>query len=305
MKAAVCPVYGPPDVLKITEVKKPILHSNELLIRIKATTVNSGDARIRSFNIKGLARLAMGFILGFSKPKKPILGLTLSGIVEDVGSQVTKFKVGDQVYASTGFRFGAHAQYIALPENSTISKKPKNATYEEAAAIIFGGLSALYFLQKAHIADKTHQKVLVYGATGSVGVAAIQIAKYYKAEVTAVCSEDGEPLARRLGCDNIILYDHEDICRLNTKYDIFFDAVGKTDKKSCSHLLLSRGIYLTVGGYEVAKETISHMLFLKYLYEIGALKPCIDKIFPFERIIDAHKYVDTGRKKANVVIQML
>ncbi len=304
MKAVICTTYGAPEVLKITEVQKPVPKANEVLVRIKATAVNSGDVRVRGLAVKGFLRLMMRIVLGFRKPRKPILGTVLSGIVEETGEKVSPFKPGDEVYASTGFKFGAYAEYITLPAHGTLTYKPENASFEEAAAILFGGMTALYFLQKAGIASLPNARVLVYGATGSVGSAAVEIAKHYGAHVTAVCSEEGVELAKTLGSDTIVIYSRQDFTKLDTPFDIVFDAVGKTKRKNCVQLLKNGGRYLTVASLDVAKETKAQLELLKELFEKGEIKAHIDKSYRFDQIVEAHRYVDKGRKKGNVVISL-
>ena len=304
MKAVICTTYGMPDVLKLMEVEKPKPKDNEVLVKIRATAVNSGDVRVRGLAVNGFLRIVMRFVLGFSKPRKPVLGTVLSGVVEEVGKSVKAFKIGDEVFASTGFRFGAYAEYIALPENSTLMHKPKTASFEEAAAILFGGMTSLYFLHKAGITSKPNQKVLIYGATGSVGTAAVEIAKYYKAHVTSVCGEQGIELANKLGSDAVVIYTQQDFTKLDGRSDIVFDAVGKTSKKDCAGILSQGGRYVTVGGLDVAKETKEQMEFLKELYDRKEMHANIDRTYSLEDIVEAHRYVETGRKKGNVVVKI-
>jgi len=304
MQAVICKKYGTPEVLKIMEIEKPKPKDNEVLVKVMATTVNSGDVRVRGLAVDGFLRIVMRFVLGFTKPRKPILGTIISGVIEKVGKNVKTLKPGDEVFASTGFKFGAYAEYVTLPENGTITHKPQTASFEEAAAILFGGMTAIYFLQKARINSKPNLKVLIYGATGSVGTAAIEIAKHYKANVTSVCSEQGVELAKKLGSDAIVLYTQQDFTKLNDKFDIVFDAVGKTKRQDCKTLLKKDGKYLTVGGLDVAKETKVQMEFLKTLFDNGELSANIDKTYLLGDIIEAHRYVDLGRKKGNVVVRM-
>ncbi len=302
MKAAVCPAYGPPEVLKITELPKPVLRPNEVLIKIMATAVNSGDVRTRGLAVKGVLKLVMRLVLGIRKPRKQVLGVVLSGVVEQVGQDVKNFQPKDEVMGSTGMKFGCNAEYIALHENGLVVPKPKNASFEEAAAIIFGGMSAIYFLKKAGIASKPAQKVLIYGATGSVGVAAVEIARHHKAQVTAVCSAQGVELVKKLGADAIIIYTEQDFTKLDQQFDIVFDAVGKTSKKQCKPLLAKNGKFVTVGGLDVAKETKEQLTQLQQLYENGEIHAHIDRSYTLDDIAEAHCYVDTGKKKGNVVV---
>ena len=302
MKAVICPQYGPPEVLQLQEVAKPIPKDRQILVKIVATTVNSGDARVRSLRVAGFMKVIMQLVLGISKPRQPILGTTFSGIVEAVGDKVSKFKVGDNVFGMTGFKFGTHAEYIAVDQNSHVLEMPKNATYEEAAAIIFGGHTATYFLEKAKIAEKPTKKILIIGATGSVGTAAIQIAKHHQADITAVCSSRGQKLVSELGVTSIILYDKEDFTKRAEKFDIIFDAVGAFNRKKCAALLNENGIYKSVNEY--ASDTIQQLELLKELFEKGTFKAIIDKTFQMAEIVEAHRYVDEGRKKGNVVLKI-
>ncbi len=302
MKAVICTQYGSPEVLQIHEVSKPIPGSSQILVKIVATAVNSGDARVRSLDVKGFMKVIMRLVLGISKPRKPILGTVFSGVIETTGDKVSKFKVGDKVFGMTGFNFGTYAEYIAVNQNSNVIEMPNNATFEEAAAIIFGGHTAIYFLDKAKIADMPNKKILIVGATGSVGTAAIQIAKHHNADITAVCSSEGQKLVGELGVTKIILYDKVDFTKQTEKFDIIFDAVGKFNRKQCEELLNGNGIYKNVSSY--ASETIQQLKLLKELFEKEAFKAVIDKTFQMDEIIEAHRYVDTGRKKGNVVLKI-
>lgn len=303
MKAVICTKYGPPEVLQIQNVNKPTAIENELLVKIIASAVNSGDVRVRSLGVKGFMRVIMRLVLGISKPRKPILGTVFSGVVESIGDKVSKFRVGDRVFGMTGFKFGTYAEYIAVHQDGNVIEMPNNATFEDAAAIIFGGQTAIHFLDKAKIAQRPNTKILIIGATGSVGAAAIQIAKYYNADITAVCSSSGQRLVRELGITNIVQYDKEDFTKQKDKFDLIFDAVGKTNKKECRNLLKENGVYNSVSsGY--ASETIKQLQLLKELFEKGKLNAVIDKTFHMDEIIEAHRYVDTGRKKGNVVLKI-
>lgn len=304
MKAIICTQYGLPDVLKIRDIEKPKPKDNEILVRVAATAVNSGDVRVRGLVAEGFMKIIMRFVLGFSKPRKPILGTVYAGVVEDTGSNVSGFKKGDKVFGMTGFNFGTYAEYIAIKENGNVAYMPENASYEEAVSIIFGGQTATYFLEKVKLPEKKNAKVLIIGGTGSVGSAAVQIARYYGADVTVVCSSDGKSLIESLGVSKVILYDKEDFTASAHKYDFIFDAVGKTTKKQCAKLLETKGIYKTVGGMEYASESQKQLEFLKQLFEQGKLKAVIDKTFPFEKVVDAHQYVDTGRKKGNIILKV-
>lgn len=304
MKAIICTKYGPPEVLKIVTLPKPKPNTNEMLIKIVATAVNSGDVRVRGLKVEGFLKLVMRFVLGFTKPKKPILGNVLSGIVEETGDKITQFKPGDEIFAMTGFKFGTYAEYMILTEKDAIALKPEKANFEEAAAIIFGGNTALHFLQKANIANDKMKNVLIYGATGSVGSSAIQIAKSYNAHVTAVCSESGMALAKSLGADEVLDYTKQNFCTSGIEYNIIFDAVGKIKKKDCSACLAKGGRFVTVGGLDVASEKKEQLNTLKTLFDNGLLQAAIDKIYQLDEIVEAHQYVDTNRKKGNVVIKV-
>jgi NADPH:quinone reductase-like Zn-dependent oxidoreductase len=304
MKAIICTKYGGPEVLKLADVPKPSISDNQVLVKVMASAVNSGDVRTRGLVVPGFLRPIMRLVLGIRKPRQPILGVVLSGVIESVGSNVTKWKVGDEVLALTGFRFGGHAEYVALKENSTMALKPKNASFNEAAAIVFGGATAVYFLEAAGITQKAKPDVLIYGATGAVGTAAIQIAKSHAARVTAVCGEAGVDLVTSLGADSVLVYTKDDFTKLPGKFDIVFDAVGKTTKKQCKHLLKAGGVYKTVGGLETAAEKVSQLHYLRELYEAGKYQPVIDRTYPLAEMVAAHVYVDGGTKKGNVVIEV-
>lgn len=303
MKVVICTKYGTPEVLQLQEVSKPIPNKNQILVKIVATAVNSGDVRVRSLGVKGFMKVIMRLVLGISRPRKPILGTVFSGVVESVGDNVSKFKIGDNVFGMTGFKFGTYAEYVAVNQNNNVLGMPKNATYEEAAAIIFGGQTAIYFLEKAKIAKKINPKILIIGATGSVGIAAIQIAKHHHADIAVVCSSNGDKLVNELGVKNIVRYDKEDFTNWPDKFDIIFDAIGKSNKIQFKHLLNENGVYKSVSsGY--ASETIQQLQLLKELFEKGEFKATIDKTFRMDKIVEAHRYVDTGRKKGNVVLKI-
>lgn len=304
MKAVICDGYGDPKVLKIEIVNKPAPGSDELLIKIVAATVNSGDVRVRALKGNLLFKIAMVFMFGFGKPRNPVLGTVYAGIVEQTGCRVKDFKTGDEVFGMTGFKFGTHAEYISVKENSVLSHKPHNASFEEAAALLFGGQAAHYFLHKTSIVNTPGLSILIYGATGATGTSALQIAKYYKANVTAVCSDYNEKLAIKLGADNVLFYNKEDLTKTDKKYDIIFDAVGKLSKRECAHLLKDGGDFCTVGGLEYARESIEQVRFLKDLFEKGNYDAVIDRVYHMDEIMEAHAYVDSGRKKGNVVLKI-
>lgn len=302
MKAIVCTQYGPPEVLQLQTLPPPTPRSHEVLIQIHATAVNSGDIRLRGLVAEGWMKLIMLIVMGWKGPRNKILGNVFSGVVVATGSQVKLYKVGDKVFGMTGFAMGTYTELMCMAETKNILLKPKNATHAEAASIVFGGQTAIHFLQKAGIHKKPSPKVLIIGATGAVGTAAIQIAKYYKADITAVCSSHGLALVQSLGVEKIILYNQQDFTTVAEQFDIVFDAVGKTSKRQCRSLLASNGVYKTVGGFEVASESKEQLQLLKDLFEQGAYQAVIDKVYSMEEVIAAHHYVDSGRKKGNVVL---
>ena len=299
MKAIICTKYGPPNVLQLQNIEKPKPKKNEVLVKIHATSVSTGDCRIRGFNSPLLFWIPMRIILGFRKPRKPILGVELSGEIEDIGTDVTQFKKGDQVFALTELNLGGYAEYTCVHESGLIALKPTNVTYEEAAVIPFGGTSALHFLRKGQI--KKGQRVLIYGASGSVGTAAVQLAKYFGATVTAICSSSNFDLVTALGADNVIDYMKEDFTKRGDHYDIIFDAVGKYNKSLCTDALMPNGKYVSVNGM-MAKVSKEDMNLLKQLAETEKLKPVIDRTYRLEEIAEAHIYVEKGHKKGNVSI---
>lgn len=297
MKAVIYEKYGSPDVLELKGVSKPIPKENEVLVRIHATTVSAGDWRLRKAD-PFLARLFNGLF----KPRRvKILGFELAGVVEEVGKKVQTFKKGDPVFASCGLRFGGYAEYTCLPVNELISAKPSNMTFEEAATVPVGGLTALRFLKQSGI--KSQDSVLIYGASGSVGTFAIQIAKSFGAEVTAVCSTANVNLVAQLGAHKIIDYTRDDFTKAETRFDIIFDAVGKTSKSACKHLLKPGGKYISVTG--TPKSNPDDLLVLKNLIESGKLITVIDRRYTLDQIREAHAYVESFRKKGNVVINVI
>lgn len=302
MKAMVCIKYGKPDILQLKEVEKPAPKEHEILVKIHATTVTSGDCRVRSFNSPLLLWLPMRLVLGLRKPRKPILGVELAGEVVEVGKNVTQFKKGDQLFAMTGMKFGGYAEYICLSEKGTMAIKPENITYEEAASISFGGTTALHFFRKGRI--QAGQKVLIYGASGAVGTAAVQLASYYGAEVTGVCSAENSELVKSLGADHVINYKNEDFIKRKERYDLIFDAVGKLTKNDCKEALALNGRFVSVEGQGIVKVQKEDLFFLKKLMEEGQIKSVIDRRYSLEQVPAAHEYVETGRKIGNVVVTL-
>jgi NADPH:quinone reductase-like Zn-dependent oxidoreductase len=321
MKAIVCTRYGPPDVLELRDVPKPTPRDNEVLIKIYATTVTSSDVRIRSFTYPPWFRFIGRLMFGITGPRKIIPGDEFAGEIESVGKAVKLFKEGDQVFGmNTSFGLGGgNAEYKCVPEDSCLGIKPSNATYEEVAAVPFGGMTALGFLKKADI--QNGQKVFIYGASGSVGTYAIQVAKHYGAEVTGVCSTTNLELVESLGADRVIDYTKEDFTRSDQTYDVIFDTVMKTSFSRCKNLLNEKGIFLTVdwpllqalrASITSSKKVIlglgstktEDLIFLKELLEAGKVKPVIDRRYPLEQTAEAHRYVETGHKKGNVVITL-
>ena len=304
MKAIIYKKYGAPEVLTMAEVEKPTPKDNEVLVKIYATTAHVGDTRIRKDD-----PFFVRFVYGLFKPKKNlILGMEISGEIETVGKNVKSFKKGDKIFAFTGFNLGGYAEYKCLPEksksffrNGLLALKPENLSYQEATTIPAGGLTALKNLQKANI--NKGQKILINGASGSLGTFAIQLAKYYNAEVTAVCSGKNFEFVKSIGADKVIDYTKEDFTKSNEKYDIVYDAVVKSKRANCKKILKGNGVYLN--NSQLPKTEEKDLLFLKELIENNKLKPVIDRVYSIDEIIEAHKYVDTGRKRGNVVIRII
>ena len=322
MKAIICTNYGGPEVLQFTEIEKPLPKNNEILIKIRATTVTVADFRIRSFTVPKALWLPVRLAIGLSKPRKNILGVELAGEVEAIGKEGKLFKTGDQIFAATLKDFGAYAEYKCLPESDPIAIKPDNISFEEAAALPIGARTALYFLQQGNI--KKGQKILVYGASGSVGTYAVQIAKHYGAEVTGVCSSKNFELIRSLGASKVIDYTSENFTDNLEKYDIVFLAIDKLPFSICNKVLKDTGVYINITnpikslhqiwitltsqkkiimGGNVPEKPV-YLTKIKELVESGELKPIIDKIYNFDQIKEAHDYVGKGHKKGNVAIKV-
>jgi NADPH:quinone reductase-like Zn-dependent oxidoreductase len=321
MKAIVWTKYGSPDVLQLKEVEKPIPKDNEVLIRIYATTVTAGDCEARALKVPIWLSIFIRIYVGLLRPTRiKILGQELAGEVEAVGKDVKLFKKGDQVFGATGFGLGSYAEYKCLPEDGAVAMKPANLTYAEAAAIPVGGLEALYFLRKGNI--QSGQKVLIFGAGGSIGTFAIQLAKYFGGEVTGVDSTGKLEILRTIGADRVIDYTQEDFTKSGETYDVIIDVIGKSTfsgsvrslKQNGRYLLANPGLSQLVRGrwttLTSSKKVIlgsaiqktEDLIFLKKLIEAGKIKPVIDRRYPLDQTAEAHRYVDTGQKKGNVVI---
>jgi NADPH:quinone reductase-like Zn-dependent oxidoreductase len=318
MKAVAFDNYGPPEVLHLIEIEKPTPSDNELLIKVHATAVNSGDIRMRKAD-----PFLVRFMLGLFRPAKKVMGLVFAGEVEAVGNGVTKFQMGDKVYGTTMEKFGANAEYLCLPETGIIAKKAISLSYEEAAVIPFGGATALHFLRLAGAGPG--KKILIYGASGAVGTATVQLAKYFGAVVTGVCSTSNVDLVKSLGADHVIDYTKETFTLKHQEYDILFDTVGKSPFSVSVSALKKNGFYLravhlsasaiirglwvnitsnkkVVGG--VAKESPDDLVLLNQLVQEGRFKPVIDKSFSLAEMVEAHRYVESGHKKGNVAISV-
>ena len=328
MKAVVYTEYGPPDVLQLKEVEKPTAKDNEILIRVHATPIGFGDILARKLDEVSPRQFHMPFLfwllaridLGITRPKKTILGSQLAGEVEAVGKDVTRFKAGDQVFGYTGQSFGANAEYLCMVEDATISLMPSNMSYEEAATVPYGAVTALNLLRKVNI--HPGQKVLINGASGSIGSAAVQLAKYYGAEVTGVCSTPRVGLVKTLGADKVIDYTQEDFTRSGETYDLIFDILGKSSFSHCKSSLTQNGIYLLasfkarqlfqmlwtsiMGSQKVicalAFDSPEDLIFIKELVESGKFKSVIDRLYPLAQTAEAHRYVETEQRTGNVVV---
>lgn len=321
MKAIICTKYGSPNVMQLKEVEKPTPKANEVLIKIYATTVTSADIRIRRAD-----PFPVRFFYGFTRPKtNTILGSELAGKIEAVGKNVKQFKVGDSVFAGAGIHFGANAEYICLPEEGAVALKPTNMTYEEAATIPFGAVTSLIFLRDRGKIQRG-QEVLIYGASGALGMAAVQLAKFFGAQVTGVCSTPKLELVKSLGADYVIDYTKADFTQSGKTYDIIFDTSGKSSFSGCLSALKNNGLYLravhinlspilrglwtsitsskkVIGG--VVLERKEDLIFLKELIEAGKMKAVIDRHYPLEKTAEAHQYIEQGCKKGSVVITVI
>ncbi|MFN8386215.1 MAG: NAD(P)-dependent alcohol dehydrogenase [Anaerolineales bacterium] len=299
MKAIVCSKTGSPDVLQLRDVEKPMPRENEVLVRVHAATVVVGDVILRKLHPLFFLPLQL-----FGMKRKRIPGHEFAGEIKAVGKEVKRFRIGDQVFGTTtGLSVGANAEYVCLPEKwqaGVMATAPTNMTYEEAATVPVGGMTALYFLRKAKI--QSGQEVLIYGASGSVGTFAVQVAKYYGAKVTGVCSTANVELVKSLGADHVIDYVKEDFTKRGQTYDVIFDAVRKTSLSRSKGALKEKGVYLSVRSS--TREKVENLIFLKELMEAGKIRPVIDRYYPLEQTAEAHRYVEAGHKKGNVVINV-
>lgn len=322
MKAIVLTEYGSPDGLHLTNIEKPTPKDNEVLIRVRATTVTAGDAEIRTLKFPIWLMLPIRLYVGFIKPRDFVLGQELAGVVEAVGKDVKRFKEGDSVFGAAGFHFGAYAEYTCLPEAAVLVIKPSGMTYEDAAAVPVAGLEALHFLRSADI--QRGQKVLIVGAGGSIGTMGVQLAKHFGAEVTAVDSTGKLDMLRSIGVDHVIDYTQEDFSRSGVTYDVIFDVMGKASFSGAMKSLKSGGRYLLVNAglsqmvrgrwatmssskkviFGTGAQATEDLEFLKSLIEAGKLIPVIDRVYPLDQTPEAHRYVDTGQKKGHVVISV-
>ncbi|MCA9883096.1 MAG: NAD(P)-dependent alcohol dehydrogenase [Anaerolineae bacterium] len=325
MKAVVYQQYGSPEVLTLSEIEKPSLKNDEILVKVHATSVTTGDVNLRNFVfVPHGFRLITRLVFGINKPKKHVLGIEFAGEVAAVGSEVSKFKVGDAVFGLDGTNWGAYAEYKAVSQNVGVTHKPTNLSYDQAVAIPNGSLTALTFLSKLGKVQPG-EKVLIVGASGSVGSAAVQIAKYLGAEVTGVCSARNVDLVKSLGADHVIDYSKEDFTKGRETYDVIFDTVNKTRFGKCKRILNNGGRFLVGAGGPLAflqmartalfgskkvlagtsSESQENLAFIKELVEQGHIKPVIDRSYPLAKIVEAHSYVDTGHKRGNVVVTIV
>lgn len=306
MKAAVCTAYGPPEVLRVTEVPEPQPRRNEVRIRIHATAVTASDTIVRGLKLGGRYRLVMRVLLGFTAPRQRILGMVLAGEIDAVGDRVTDWKVGDEVFGIGGFHFGAYAEKVCWPAGAAIAQRPANLSFEEAAALPYGGLIATDFLRKLKV--RKDQRVLIYGASGAIGTCAVQLAKHAGAEVTGVCSTANLDLVLSLGATSVIDYTKEDFTRGTARYDVIFDAVGM--RKSAASMA-NAAAALAPGGVEMSVDDGGPRMLKSDLIELGRLaeaeelRPVIDRTYTLDEIVEAHRYVDLGHKKGNVIVTVI
>jgi NADPH:quinone reductase-like Zn-dependent oxidoreductase len=322
MRAVVYDRYGPPEVLRVEEVERPVPNDDEVLVRVHATAVTRADCATREANRRGglFVMLLSRLVSGVRRPRQPILGTEFAGVVETAGKTVTDFAVGDRVFGSSGFRFGAHAEFISMPEGSRIARMPSGMSFEEAASVSDGGLNALWCLRLANL--QAGQRVLVYGASGAIGSAGIQLAKHFGADVTAVCSTRNVELVQSLGADRVIDYTQEDFPQNGQTYDVILDAVGKHSFSRSKDSLKRGGIYLATDGFRnliltlwtsrfgdkkvifriPPRYTKQDVLFLKELIEMGKYRAVVDRSYPLDDVVEASRYVETEHKTGNVVL---
>ncbi len=300
MKAVICTKYGSPDVLKLEEIEKPTIGKNKICIKVHATAVTASDCIIRGFKVTAKYQLLMKLVVGFSGPRKAVLGMVFAGDVESFGENVTAFKKGDKVFGFDRYGFGTYAEYKCISKRGLLLKTPTDVSYEQAAGILYGGLLAYYFLKKAKI--KKGQKVLIYGASGAIGTSAVQLAKYLGAEVTGVCSTTNIDLVKSIGADKVLDYTKDNFSLHGRQYDLVFNAVGKNKVElDGKNLLNNGGKHITVDDGS-PKLSLDDLRFLSKLLEKGQIEAVIDRCYPLEQIVDAHRYVDKGHKKGNVMI---
>ena len=303
MKAAVCTGYGPPEVLQIRTVPDPRPGNKEVCIRLVATAVTASDCIVRGLKLRGVYRLFMRAAFGFRAPRMGIIGMIAAGEIESVGRDVTSFKPGDQVFGMDGFRAGTYAEKVCWPASSSLALRPANLTYDESAALPYGGLIASFFMRRLKV--RKGQRVLVYGASGAIGTAAVQLARHLGAEVIGVCSTANLELVQSLGATTVIDYTKDDFTQSGTRYDLIFDAVGK---RKSAKAMLKAGAALASDGVSISVDDAfprtkkSDLLVLKELAESGAFRPVIDRRYTLDEIVDAHRYVDLGHKKGNVIV---
>jgi len=300
MKAAVCTAYGPPEVLQIKELAKPIPRKNQISIKVHAGSVTASDCIIRGSKVTGIYKVLMHLAIGFNTPRKSILGMVFAGEVESVGQDVSGFQMGDRVFGFDRYGFGSDAEYKCISVDSVVTKLTPKMTYEEAASIPFGGLMALHYIRKSGIAKG--QKILIYGASGAIGTAAVQLTKHMGADVTGVCSTDNLKLVKSLGANDVIDYTKENFMDSGILYDVVFNAVGKKKVELYpKQALKQNGKHITVDD-GAPKLSVEDLFFLNNLMERGDIKAVIDRCYPLENIADAHRYVDGGHKKGNVIL---
>src|SRR3989440_1221780 len=302
MRAAICTAYGPPEVLRMRTVPDPRRRDKEVCIRLFATAVTASDCIVRGLKLRGVYRLFLRAAFGIRAPRKGIIGMIAAGEIESVGREVTAFKPGDQVFGMNGFRAGTYAEKVCWPASSALALRPANLTYEESAALPYGGLIASFFVRRVKV--RKGQQLLVYGASGAIGTSAVQLARHRGAEVTGVCSTTNLELVRSLGATTVIDYTKDDFTQ-NGRYDVIFDAVGK---RKSAKAMLKAGAALASGGVSLSVDDAfprtkkSDLLVLKELAESGAFRPVIDRRYPLDEIVEAHRYVDLGHKKGNVIV---